>query len=123
MKKEIIFVAVFLIFLIGAGMFYFSNSSSEFTGQVREFDMVARNWEFLPNEIRVNQGDKVILNIISEDIPHGIYISDYGINERINPGEETRIEFIASKDGEFIFGCSVPCGMGHRGMVGRLIVE
>ena len=97
--------------------------NSQTIGETKEFNMVARNWEFQPNVIEVNQGDKVILNIESEDITHGIYIQDYNINKRIEPGETTTVEFVADKEGTFTFGCSVPCGMGHRNMVGQLIVN
>jgi cytochrome c oxidase subunit 2 len=32
-------------------------------------------------------------------------------------------EFVASKKGTFSYRCSIPCGHGHGGMEGTLIVQ
>jgi len=90
---------------------------------VKEFDVTAKRWEFDPDPIKVNEGDKVILNIKSIDVAHGIAIPDFGISARLNPGKETRVEFIADKKGTFTFFCNVQCGSGHSLMRGQLIVE
>ena len=92
-------------------------------GQVKEFSITAKTFEFIPNEIIVNKGDHVILHIKSIDVMHGFAIAAYGINEQLNPGEEVKVEFMADKSGEFSFFCSVPCGSGHTGMQGKLIVK
>ncbi len=89
----------------------------------KEFDMTARQWEFTPSTIRVKEGDRVKLNIKSMDVTHGFAISEFGVNERLEPGKTTTVEFTADKKGEYIFFCSVPCGAGHRDMKGKLIVE
>ena len=92
-------------------------------GQVKEFSVTAKMFEFIPNEIVVNKGDHVILHIKSIDVVHGFAIVAYDINEQLNPGEEVKVEFVADKEGEFGFFCSVPCGSGHTGMQGKLIVK
>lgn len=89
----------------------------------RIIEVIAKNWSFSPNPIRVKQGEKVRLNIASLDIEHGFNLSAFGINESIKPGEVTTVEFVADKQGEFEFYCSVPCGEGHYDMGGMLIVE
>ncbi len=91
--------------------------------KIKEFDMTARQWSFEPATITVNEGDTVRLNIKSEDVTHGFAISEFDVNEKILPGKTTTIEFVADKKGEFVFFCSVPCGKGHSGMKGKLIVE
>ena len=92
-------------------------------GEIKEFDLTASNWEFNPSTIEVNQGDTVILHIESIEGYHGIYISDYDINEQLPPGETIDIKFIANKKGTFNFFCNVPCGAGHGSMGGQLIVN
>jgi len=87
------------------------------------FDITAKSWEFTPNEIKVKQGDHVILKVTSIDKKHGFAIDEYGINEPLMPNQETEIEFTADKKGTFEFYCNVPCGKGHGGMQGQLIVE
>lgn len=93
------------------------------TGEVRVFEMTAKQWEFTPSTITVNQGDAVELHITSIDVTHGFALPDFEINERLEPGEDVHVEFVADKQGTFTFFCSVPCGSGHGGMSGQLIVE
>lgn len=96
-----------------------SNSEDE----VKEFNIIAKKWEFEPGTIEVNRGDKVKLNIKSTDVKHGFSLSDFGINKDLNPGETTTVEFTADKLGTFTFFCSVYCGSGHQDMKGTLIVN
>jgi|TARA_B100002003_G_C14092751_1_gene525583 cytochrome c oxidase subunit 2 len=91
--------------------------------EVKEFSMTARQWEFDPNTIIVNQGDTVKLTITSADVTHGFNLPDFGIRERLDPGKTVEIEFVADKKGTFTFACHIPCGRGHGGMSGKLIVE
>jgi cytochrome c oxidase subunit 2 len=93
------------------------------TGEVKEFEITARQFEFEPATIRANLGDTVKLKIRSVDVPHGIAIPEFGVSERLEPGEEVQVEFVANKQGTFTFFCNVPCGSGHRDMKGQLIVE
>ncbi len=93
------------------------------SGETKEFNILAKQWQFSPGEIEVNKGDKVILNIKSIDVTHGVAIPNFGINEVLSPGKEVRIEFIADKEGTFYFSCSVSCGAGHSGMRGKIVVN
>jgi uncharacterized membrane protein YphA (DoxX/SURF4 family)/plastocyanin len=97
----------------------------ESTGVVVEINMkVAQNsWEWDPDTIAVNPGDKVILHIFNEDTyDHGFAIDVFGVNRRLFPKSTTTIEFTPSIPGKFNFYCSVPCGQGHYDQVGTLIV-
>ena len=93
------------------------------SGEVKEFKMTAKQFEFTPSIIEVNKGDRVRLIVTSLDVPHGITIPEYGINERIDPGKPVTIEFTADKQGTFTAYCSVFCGSGHSNMKGKLIVK
>ncbi len=95
----------------------------QLTGEVKEFDIVAKNWEFVPNTIEVNLGDKVELHIESVEGTHGFMLPDFGINERLEPYQDVHVDFIADKKGTFTFACSVPCGSGHGRMKGTLVVK
>lgn len=91
--------------------------------EVKEFKITAKQFQFEPSTIEVNKGDKVRLIVTSIDVPHGIAISEYGINERLEPGKPVTIEFTADKEGGFTAFCSVFCGSGHSNMKGKLIVR
>jgi len=90
---------------------------------VKEFKITAKRFQFEPSTIEVSKGDRVRLLVTSTDVPHGIAIKEYGINERLDPGKEVKIEFIADKEGTFTAFCSVFCGSGHSNMKGKLIVK
>lgn len=92
-------------------------------GTVKEFKMTAKQFAFEPATIEVNKGDMVKLIVTSTDVPHGISIPEYGINERLDPGKPVTIEFTAEKEGTFTAFCSVFCGSGHSGMKGKIIVR
>jgi cytochrome c oxidase subunit 2 len=90
---------------------------------VHEITMTAKNYEFDPAVVTVKKGDKVRLVITATDRKHGIKIEGYDIDQVLNTGDPTTIEFTADKAGTFEFKCSVYCGMGHRKMKGKLVVE
>jgi len=92
-------------------------------GNLVEIDVTAKQWEFNPSTITVSEGDTVVLNVTSIDVTHGFTISQFGVSDRLNSGQTTRIEFVADKKGTFTFFCSVFCGSGHGGMRGTLIVN
>ena len=100
-----------------------NDGNTSIQGYVKEFKMTAKQFAFEPEIIEVNKGDMVRLIVTSIDVPHGISIPEYGINERLNPGEPVTIEFIADKEGTFTAFCSVFCGSGHSNMKGKIIVK
>lgn len=89
----------------------------------KQISMKAKQWEFIPSEIKVQEGDTVKLSIESVDVTHGIRLSEFGVSETLTPGKTTEVEFVADKKGTFTFFCSVQCGSGHGGMKGKLVVE
>ena len=91
-------------------------------GAVKEFKVTAKRFSFDPSTIEVNRGDKVRLIVESTDVAHGMSIPEYGINERLEPGQPVTIEFTADKQGTFTMMCSVLCGSGHSNMKGKIVV-
>ena len=91
-------------------------------GTIVEIPMrsIANEWRFEPNVITAQAGDRVILKIFNEDsYDHGFALEAFGVNKRLFPNRETKIEFLVSKPGIFSFYCSVPCGEGHYRHVGQ----
>jgi len=104
--------------------------------------MVAKTFEFVPNEIHVKMGEKVQIKLRTADRAHGLKLNIYpeGASEDGNPGlifrhpqddakiekdKERVIEFVAARPGTYDFTCSVRCSMGHGHdrMTGKLFVE
>lgn len=128
-EKILFVILIFGIFLVVGCTTQTTNTENtaqnevQLTGQTKEFDITARNWEFVPDTIEVNLGDKVELHVESVEGTHGFMLSEFGINERLVPYQDVHVDFIADKRGTFYFSCSVPCGSGHGRMTGQLIVN
>ena len=88
----------------------------------KEFVLNTYQYDFFPKEIKVKKGDRVRLFVTSDDVKHGVYIKEYGINVSVERGAVKVIEFIADQAGEFEILCSVYCGRDHHKMKGKLIV-
>ncbi|MDP3741898.1 MAG: cupredoxin domain-containing protein [Candidatus Micrarchaeota archaeon] len=89
---------------------------------VQEFSLTAKTWEFTPSSITVRKDIPVKLRVTSIDVEHGFSISEFNVNSRLQPGQETVVEFTPDRTGSFSFFCSVFCGSGHGGMRGTLVV-
>ena len=133
MKKGVIIGSIAILIIV-VGFFIFNNSGGSgkiventqtniLTGETKEFDIIAKQWQFSPNKIEVNKGDTVILNIESIDVNHGFALPTFGVSEFLSPGNTVKIEFVANQKGTFVFACSVSCGVGHSGMRGKIIVN
>jgi len=136
----IIIVAVVVIItgLIWRGYFLSEERKPVISGEAREITIVSEkdHWNFVPETIEVNRGDKIILTVINkDDYDHGIAIDAYGVSQRMPANGTIKVEFTATQAGEFPFYCSVPCGegevesdgkkikRGHFDMIGTLKVK
>lgn len=85
----------------------------------------AERFHFSPSQIRLKEGDEVILELTSEDTIHGFRVGAADLNVII-PARgrgRTRVLFRAHKEGRYPFECSRACGAGHIMMRGMIVVE
>ena len=90
--------------------------------QERLMTVSARSFAFEPGTLRVNRGDKVVIDLESTDVAHGLYIDGYGVSVKAEPGRPAQLAFIANRGGAFRFRCNVSCGNLHPFMIGKLVV-
>jgi heme/copper-type cytochrome/quinol oxidase subunit 2 len=90
--------------------------------QERHVRIEASQFQFAPSVVSVNPGDKVTIDLTSTDVVHGLYVDDYGVNITAEPGQTSRLTFVANKPGTFALRCANPCGPLHPFMVGKLNV-
>lgn len=88
----------------------------------RVIEVVARRFEFVPRELRVKQGETVVLQFTALDVPMGFSLPDFAVRADIVPGKVTTLRLTPDKSGRFTFLCDVFCGVGHEDMNGTLIV-
>jgi len=92
-------------------------------GAMKMFDISGENFVFDVKEIRVKEGDTVMIHFMSADGFHDLVIDEFNVQtEKIRTGGMSMVTFVADKKGTFEYYCSVG---SHRasGMVGKLIVE
>ncbi len=109
-------------------------------GPVKVIEVTAKKYEYTPGEIHVKKGTRVQLKLRAIDRTHGFKIALYpdGAAQSGPPGlrladpqeswklekeQERIVEFTADRAGTYSFKCSNFCGLGHRGMHGKLVVE
>lgn len=114
MKK---FVVIFL-FILGFAPVCFAQAP-----KIREISIIAKQFEFLPGTIVVEKGVPVRFYLTSVDTSHGIFVSEFKINKRVEKGQLSVVEFTPDKTGTFDIKCSVFCGIGHHSMVGKIVVK
>lgn len=88
----------------------------------RTFYIQASSYEYTPGVLAVNQGDLVTIELVSNDVVHGLYIDGYDLEISADPGQIASLSFVADRPGSFRFRCSVTCGELHPFMIGRLKV-
>jgi heme/copper-type cytochrome/quinol oxidase subunit 2 len=88
----------------------------------RTFRIDARQFAYSPSDLQVNPGDKVTIQLVSNDVVHGLYVDGYGVSVEADPGQTATLTFLANKPGSFRFRCNVTCGAMHPFMIGRLTV-
>jgi plastocyanin len=95
----------------------------EIDSNAKVFNIGGENFEFDVAEIRVEEGDTVVINFTSTGGLHDWTIDEFDANTaRVQTGETSSVTFVAERAGSFEYYCSVG---QHRanGMVGTLIVE
>lgn len=103
--------------------------------------VTGRQFEYEPNIITVNKGDKVLIKLLAEDTTHGMFIDGYELyvkqyldrdgimvppekaDHHIKPGELGLLRFIANKSGRFTMRCAATCAALHPYMVGYLMIK
>lgn len=88
----------------------------------RRIRIEARSFAFTPEIVRVQPGDRVLLEVVSTDVVHGVYLDGYGLSVSADPGQTARLDFVADRTGSYRIRCSVTCGPLHPFMIGRLEV-
>jgi cytochrome c oxidase subunit 2 len=79
-------------------------------------EIVAKRFSFAPAEITLKKGEPVVLVLHSEDVPHGLKISELNVETEIAKGATSELSFTPNATGDFVGHCSRFCGSGHGSM-------
>ncbi len=109
-------IAALLIALLPAPALAYAPASQ------RTIRIAAGSYAFSPAVVRVNPGDQVTIELVAQDVVHGLSIDGYPLNLQADPGQTARATFTANRVGTFKLRCSIPCGNLHPFMTGKLQV-
>lgn len=140
MRVNRLAVVVVAVALAGAGIALPAEAWQGGAGDAVVIEMTAKKYEFAPAEVRLKKGQKVQLKITATDRDHGIEIQSrpdgakksdpeglkfVGAENKwkLPQNQAVTIEFTAEQAGTYSLKCSAFCGMGHRGMKGKIVVE
>ncbi len=89
---------------------------------VRQIEIVAQRFQFVPAVMELKVGEPVLLLIHSLDYIHGFNVPDLGIRTDLLPGLVTPVRMTPLQVGRLDFLCDNFCGDGHEDMHGHFNV-
>jgi cytochrome c oxidase subunit 2 len=98
----------------------FANAAVDTTP--KKIDIVAKKYQFTPNEIVLKKGEPVVLRLTTEDRSHGFMVKPLNVDADIAPGKTTEITVTPTSAGDFTVICDHYCGLGHGGMKMKISV-
>jgi len=90
--------------------------------QERVIRVLARKFEFVPNDIELKKDEPVVLEFTGADVLMGFSLPDFKVRTDIPPGVTTRLRLTPDRVGSFEFVCDNFCGEFHEDMSGKIRV-
>jgi cytochrome c oxidase subunit II len=84
--------------------------------------LIAQQYDFVPNCVRVPVGTPVKFRLTSADVVHGFLLPDTNINTMVVPGFVAEVRTSFAQPGEYAMPCHEFCGLGHHAMWARVSV-
>jgi cytochrome c oxidase subunit 2 len=100
-------------------------------GNALEIQAIGRQWMWKfqhpggqaeINDLHVPTGTPVLINMISQDVIHSLYLPSFRVQMETLPGRYTQLWFKAEVPGTYRLYCSEYCGTDHSLMDGLLTV-
>ena len=82
----------------------------------QRIEIVAKRFEYAPQEITVKMGSPVTISLSAKDVDHGLKFSDPDVEMVVKKGDTKEVTFTPDKVGDFVGQCSSFCGAGHGTM-------
>ena len=74
------------------------------------------------NDLHVPTGQPIVINMISQDVIHSLYLPAFRVQMETLPGRYTQVWFQADRPGAYRMYCSEYCGTDHSVMDGQIYV-
>jgi heme/copper-type cytochrome/quinol oxidase subunit 2 len=107
---------------LGLAVLFVPFPAAATTPSEHTFHIDASRFEYSPNTIKVEPGDRVTIELAATDVVHGLSIDGYDLAMTADPGQTASLTFTADQEGSFRFRCTASCGNMHPFMIGKLTV-
>lgn len=97
-------------------------SSSSSAQAARVVEILVTDWSFTPSTITAKKGELLELRLVVDDGEHSFTSQALGLDVPLAEGETTTVTIPTDATGTFSFRCAVPCGPGHKDMVGEIVI-
>ena len=77
----------------------------------------------ISGELHVPVGQSVQLNLSAQDVIHSFWAPQLRLKQDAIPGQETQLQFVVTKPGDYPIVCAELCGSYHGSMRTRLIAH
>jgi cytochrome c oxidase subunit II len=84
--------------------------------------MIAQQYSWVPNCVKVPAGTPVKFRLTSADVIHGFIVGDTNVNTMVVPGFVSEVRTSFAIPGDYRMPCDEFCGLGHQGMWARVVV-
>jgi cytochrome c oxidase subunit II len=84
--------------------------------------LIAQQYSFVPNCVKVPAGTPVKFRLTSADVIHGFILGTTNVNTMVVPGFVSEVRTSFARTGEYHMPCDEFCGLGHQGMWARVVV-
>ena len=84
--------------------------------------MIAQQYMFVPQCVKVPIGAPVHFRLTSADVTHGFFVGQTNTNAMVVPGFVTDVSAKFHQAGDLTMPCDEFCGFGHHGMAARVRV-
>lgn len=109
--------------VVAAGATLVRAGVAQDAAEPRVIELTARRFTYIPNEIALKVGERVVIAIRSIDFVHGMNLPDLNMRLDLVPGRITKLELQPKTPGVIDFVCDNFCGDGHEEMHGRFVVS
>lgn len=122
------FVLTLIFFVWGAKMFIVHKNPPP---NAMRIEAIGRQWMWKfqhpggqaeINDLHIPTGEPILINMISQDVIHSLYIPALRIQMETLPGRYTQFWFNADRPGTYRILCSEFCGTDHSVMGGLLTI-
>ena len=123
------FFLTLTFFAWGAQMF---DTAKHPPGNALRIEAIGRQWMWKfqhpggqaeINDLHVPAGQPVLINMISQDVIHSLYLPAFRVQMETLPGRYTQLWFTANLPGVYRLYCSEYCGTDHSVMDGEIYVQ